>query len=408
MSELEALVNQLTALFLKAQGIPIEQGVETLGPTERKRFETLEPDTKRVVIRLLEKAYRNGFPSSLKIQPGIEPLAGGMTAKHVFVLGSEISCVAKVDNSERLAGETKKLLTIRGSRFFPTKFADCYPRVYAAKLDSPPYAYIMEHFNCPPFVALSEWIFKREEPEAGEAVRRVLSIILDVYTCTLDRTLRPNLETTCANRIIDRLEAAASLDDRFKRLLDEGVIFRGRTYSSPRGYVDQIRKRANDLAPPFVGFVHGDAHPGNILVHPKDQQHIKFLDVNEWHAGDYIWDVAKLLHYLMVTGPTEERVKGDSPMLDLDQGAPRLSYRLVVPKKVKSALDASMNEIGKFAMAQGDINWRKRLELSLATNLFGVIPGRIKSGRVSSAIVHFGEGLCHLAQFASTVSSTGT
>jgi aminoglycoside phosphotransferase (APT) family kinase protein len=79
-------------------------------------------------------------------------------------------------------------------------------------------------------------------------------------------------------------------------------------------WLDEIGKclpQAEVLFPSFQTAVHGDSHPANIIIRLEPagkgeyRTEIRLIDPRGWHLGDYVFDLAKLAHYLILVGPVE-------------------------------------------------------------------------------------------------------
>jgi len=131
------------------------------------------------------------------------------------------------------------------------------------------------------------------------------------------------------------------------------------------------------------------------LLLPESQV-IKFIDVKEWHAGDYIWDVGTILHNLLVAAPVEREGDGSASL----EGS-QLTYTFTIPEVYQRVATDVLDRIKDFATSLGDLTWNRRLELSIASNLLGLPEGRLRRGMTTSALICFGEGVRRLSDFAS-------
>lgn len=407
MSSLEDLVDAIANSFAQCSGPP---RVEALG-TPGGAVGEAEPRPSSLpyeeqVKELLQECYWGGFPSSLDVSDiSATPLCGGMAAERVFEISSKITCVAKIDRSEKLAAEARKLMAIRSAGNLPQRLLKCFPEVYAAKLEGPPFAYIMEYFPTPPFDRMSRLVAEADQTRTAELLDSLVSLLLDIHGSTVDETLRPNLETIYMDRIRQRIAEAGLQQPMFAETLTQESRINGVAYAPLTSAFDAIEGRLERLCPPFVTFVHGDPHPRNVFLRKGGGDEIRLIDVKGWHSGDYIWDLGKLIHYVLVTGPVED---GDRSGIEatLTRGGSRIEieYELDVPARTTSAVEHITPKVGEFARAWKDPYWEERLSLSIASNLLGLPAERLKRGDTKAAIIELGEGLKHFHEFVAATA----
>ena len=211
---------------------------------------------------------------------------------------------------------------------------------------------------------------------------------------------RPNLDEIYLGRIKARLERAGSLDADLKSLMGRPITVNGQPLEPPGTYLSAIGGLVDGWTPRFTTFIHGDSHPENILVRFREEAvDVRFIDPKEWENADYLFDMGKLIHYLLATGPAE---RGPTPMtVAIDTGAGSLRYAITIPHAVTRFVDEAMERIKELALtAFDDLTWEIRFALSMASNLLGLPAARLEKGRRDSAFILYGEGLRWLAKVA--------
>ena len=186
------------------------------------------------------------------------------------------------------------------------------------------------------------------------------------------------------------------IDEEFGRIiLSRESLVNGTPCEQHELYLDRLSSKVREYEPGFITFVHGDPNPENILVkintHAVD---VKFIDVKEWGDGDYLFDIAKLIHYVLVTGPVERLQDPAQPQSRfLSERAVELRYSFPRPAVLETVAKMVEKRTEQLAAELGDVHWRQRYALAMAANLLGLPLGRIKRGRRESALVLYAEGL---------------
>jgi hypothetical protein len=393
MTTFESLINDLARAILMARGLHVDLPTEQLGQLEQVELSDDLLSAQNLATELVLDAYRNGFKHNIQITDRkVEPLSGGMAAQYVFTLASKIKVVCKVDQSEKLAGEARKLIALKDREGLVPDLVDRFPRIYAAKIDAPPYAYVMEQLPSPPYVKLSDCLLNPRDHDLTKIGPKVIDTLLRLYGATVDRTLIPNLTTIYLDRIVDRIRRAGSLDAEFSELSKGELRVNNDAFCDLSSYVKDMQAALDRIAPRFVTFVHGDPHPGNVLIDSETLEP-RFIDVKDWYAGDYIWDIGKLIHYTLVTSPVEDlRLISEKPEFRVDD-CRELSYAFDVPQANSDFAGRILESVRRFADSTGDRYWEARLYLSIAANLLGLPEARLERRMRDSAFICFGEGL---------------
>lgn len=367
---------------------------------------------KEIMVDLLAQALATSGVRNNAEWEVADQFSSGNTAEWVGRLDLTIPCVLKLDKAYKLVEEALALREARERRDLPEEFRECLPRIYAIR-DAPPlFAYLMERFPKPPFADFDELLFtdagEGDGPRpdigllAGRLTNRLLDLLLNAYRRSRNTRLRPSISADYVDRIRGRLLAAASADESFlsRRVYSET---HDRTYKPWQDYLRALtdaRSKVEAIAPPFTTFVHGDPNPENVLGRVElAGVDVRFIDVKEWHNGDYLFDIAKYLHYLIVTGPVEKLCPGQATAdYTLEPGRAVLRHHLPTPGWVADTENIVRQRVGEFARMFGDTGWEDRLTLGLASNLLGLPAGRLPDRRVS-ALICYVEGLRYLDDF---------
>jgi hypothetical protein len=149
-----------------------------------------------------------------------------------------------------------------------------------------------------------------------------------------------------------------------------------RRYRPPAWYLQQLRRHADRLTPPSLGYAHGDCHSRNLML-SRDNAECKFVDIETLtSAEDYLVDYGLLLEDVAVYqslpyGAERGRLEWDE--IETGQpGAPdnRITYPAFPRSEAVIAFQAELlRELGGFAAELGDAHWKPRLWLAAARGL---------------------------------------
>lgn len=361
-----------------------------------------DPQTKIIADRLVRAAFAAGMVID-DLQVTDRSFGEGNTADAVLQLRVDSPYVLKAANDDKLAREANFLRSIQEHPRLPEATKRRFPKVYAAKLDEPPYAYLMEYFDGESYPSLKKHLIDGVggggviDTRASRVINAVADALIQAWMATLDRRLRPSVEEDFIGRIRMRMNSSAEKDQLFGarpiHLVSEDRDLR--PWTEYLKLIDQP-KALDRLRAPFSTFVHGDPNPENILAKVTSQGvDIKFIDPKEWASGDWVFDVTKIAHYLEVTGPVEaaeaasikECREEPSGVLVLDYDIPRTPV-----------IDHAVEVLSARAMefADGlDEHWRHRYNLGMAANLLGLPDSRLDKGREwrGPALVMYSEGV---------------
>jgi phosphotransferase family enzyme len=380
-------------------------GFRRAAPGMAKRRDVDPP--KEIVDELMHQAFSHQALSARCTWRNFDASQNGATAQIVGHLELEIPCVIKVDDKFKMVEEARGLRKLRDREDLPEDFRRSFPNVFALRDKPPVYAYLMEDLKTEDGVIdLADLLFSDSGPaETSLAVRiadRLMDVLLGAYGRSLNERLRPSIMADYVDRIRGRLMDGAEQNDAFVSRPVE-VRAHHRTYRPWREYLGRLndaRSRIEAIGPPFTTFVHGDPNPENILVLVKPEEvSFSFIDIKEWGDGDYLFDIAKLLHYLQVTGPAERLGQALAATYEVRDGVTRLNNSLQVPGWVGAMSNTIEGRIAPFANSKGDAAWRLRLKLGMASNLLGLPATRWRQERYGSALAFFAEGLRYLDDF---------
>ena len=229
-----------------------------------------------------------------------------------------------------------------------------------------------------------------------------MTSLFDGYRASKESRALPNIVGDYVARISDRLASVAREDGRFA---SRPIHVNNDAFEPWQAYVDLLNRNREFLSaitPPFSTVVHGDPNPGNVMLRTNVQAiDVKLIDPKEWLTGDYLFDIAKLTHFIEGTGPIEKPASGvPMEITHRDIGAfAELNYQLDQPRWTNGIVAACLDRVRQFAEANSDMHWPARYELAMASNLLGLPAGRLEKGRLHAALALYGEGLRWLKKF---------
>src|ERR1700722_3346035 len=376
----------------------------TTGPGTKQKLTVDAKTSNRIATELVMEALRNGLTLA-DPTPSMQVLAGGNTALQVSVASAPVNFVFKMDSNPKLAREARTIDDLRQDKRLGN-FSSRLPIIYAEHSKGAPYAYLMEWFDPKLYPSLKQIFFGPDPPpppaHAVELGEYALEALGEAYRGSKDERLQVRMMGEAYfTRIEENLEKACIISSDFESV---PLDINGKAVRPWRDLLALIRKREQalqSLAPPFMTVVHGDPNPGNILVKRSGPaiREVKFIDLKDWKYGDYLFDIAKLSHFLLYTGPIEElNAFQDEPIQQSAQGR-RIGYERRVPDYVNQAVQAIEQLTMSIANDLKDPVWQLRYKLAMASNLLGLIPGRLKIAYVSQARILYAEGMLLLEDF---------
>lgn len=373
------------------------------------------PTYEEIAEDLAQQAVASGNPLvNRDIQA--QRLDGGNTAELVAILTLRAPFILKFDSADaKLAREGLFMRDVRVSLVYPERFRAAWPVVYAVR-DEAPYAYLMEYFPADEgWRSLEDRLYPRPDGAALTAAQaqRLMDATLDIlfsgYGARQEKRLIPSVDADYVSRIRERLVAAAARDPRFA---SRSLSVNGEALEPWEGYLRQLGANSAYLAkisPRFATVAHGDPNPGNVMLRTGPSSiDVKLIDPKDWREGDYLFDIAKITHFLEGTGPIEKPPSGTATTVAYVEHGPSAEIRYTIehPNWTRGLVDACLERVEAFALEHGDPHWAARYELGMAANLLGLPEGRLKSGRADAALALYGEGLLWLRRFCARLQQT--
>lgn len=386
---------------------PVAKGVLPVLPVSRGAS-NLSERASQIAEELIKEAIASGLPLTCTSVDKVA-LKGGNTAEIVAQLTLHAPFAFKLDREKvKLAKEGKAMRSIKNNMDLPQHFRDAWPVIYAVR-DIEPYAYLMEFFpEDEGWVSLEDRLYPINQDHAvtsDQAIRHmhtVLDILFEGFTGSVNKRNNPSLMEDYYSRIKERLEETSKKDDRFA---SAPLIVNGE-HLKPWAQYLQVIERSEAyralIACKFSTVVHGDPNPGNLMLRTNSTgEELKLIDPKEWEAGDYLFDICKITHFLECTGPVEKPISGEALRAEFSRnnGAATLSYDICAPDWTTALVAACRERVKEFAESNGDRYWLERYELGMAANLLGLPLARLSNGREHSALILYGEGLKWLHRF---------
>ena len=401
-----------------AEQLPYEKPLFRRGGT----IEELPTLAKRIAEEMLREALRAGFsPKQATVDKA--RLGGGNTAEIVAKVILHAPFAFKLDNAtKKLAEEGETMRKIKANLLpgidLPLRFRDVWPSIYSVRHE-PPYAYLMEFFpEEDGWRSLENRLYSAGErfltsrSEAMRWIGEVLDILFLGYEASVDKRLRPSLKTDYLDRIRGRLQKTAERDSRFA---SQELLVRGQRLRPWERYLDEIENHSSyleQITPPFTTVTHGDPNPGNLMLRTTTSNvELKLIDPKEWMTGDYLFDLAKITHFLEATGPVEKPEQGGpvKAAFQVNGETAELNYTYGKPLWTDLLVEACRERITGFAARKEslDPHWEARYELGMAANLLGLPLGRLdkKPPHEDAALILYGEGMIWLDRFCARLGA---
>lgn len=339
----------------------------------------------------------------------LHSFSGGNTAMLVARVNTTLTFVVKVDRSPALVAEAHHLRHASTDPRLPEATRQAFPQIFAVDDVGPIYGYLMENLeDYSTFASLLVGDDLAMRERVLELAWR--DVLAPAYLATRQRRVIPNIVEDYFVRADDRLGRAVELGLLPARNVALSIRTDEGTLQIADGWgplLDRARDRLDDVAPPFSTFVHGDPNPENILWGPtKDgDPRVRLIDPKDWGKGDYLFDAAKIGHYLRVTSPVEDR----HPAVEVSlAAAPVIEYdraMLTANEGLESKLLELVAVTAQDAALPDNERWRERYDLAIAANLLGIVGPRLERAAEDGdgtdftlAWIAFAEGLRGLAR----------
>lgn len=363
---------------------------------------TDDPEAQRATAHaLVQEALATGGISTVNLAE-VEQFTAGNTAMLVARVNTDLSFVVKVDRSPDLISEAYMLRRVGSDPSLPGATRRAFPRVYAIDDEPPIYGYLMEHLSG--FTPLHTSMATIGAAGMRKVVGELWDSVLEpAYRATRSTRVVPNVDEDYFVRARHRLAEAASLGllpgPAEPMRIEAGVA----TSSVPNGWGGVLTAASvalADVRPTFSTFVHGDPNPENILWRRDDDgtPSFRLIDPKTWWIGDYLFDAAKIGHYLSVTLPVEQmgqearwHREGSDHVISYDRDA------LADFRALDGDLLAGVERFAEDPELPDCREWRTRYQLALAANLLGIVGPRLIKGDRALAGIAFGEAIRILA-----------
>lgn len=311
----------------------------------------------------------------------VEPLAGGNTALGVSRVTVTSSMILKEHVDPALVDEARLLQRIKTDPALPDVTRDAFPEVYEIDDVGPVYAYLMEDLSdC---TALRDTLSSESPVVVAELIRALwVGLLEPTYRATRMTRLLPNPDEDYVLRARDRLVQAAGAGlvpspDRAITLRYDGQELRLGGWEAGLGRAARLLPL---VRPNYSTFVHGDPNPENLLWRHAGPAGLQFrmIDPKAWFHGDYVFDLAKLCHYLRVTHPVEHH----GLRADVHHGEAEtvIEYSRALLPDPPAAERLLLEEVTAFATdprIPDATGWELRFELAVAANLLGIVGPRL-------------------------------
>lgn len=416
----DSLKSQLTHAFesasadLERLAVRSALYVATRGTDDK---ESRRRDAERQATALLKRAMANGL-ESIPFDGEMTALSGGAAADFVIRARASLSFIVKVQNSSKLKDEVRWLKQARAGG--GNLWAKHLPRVFADQVDHPPYAYVMEDFRREDgFRDLAFWLFDSELVPAAREVQatflldHALDVLANIYRSTVNRNSITNVEGEAyLGRIRDRMQEAARLFSGFD---DKLLVLPDVTLPSWNTLVNRLSADKGWLSKvmaPFETAVHGDPHPGNLVVRMPAtgaggvEIDLRIIDPKGWNQGDYVFDLTKLAHYVEATGPLERWKLSADCSFELTSDELRVSHVPVVPAWLTELTARIRRRAQSLGNELGDSGAALRFELGMASNLLGLVAARYETDPALATALYV-RGLSWLNAFVGHVLDDG-
>ncbi len=282
-------------------------------------------------------------------------------------------------------GVGKLVDEIRWINNLPEELKTHFPEIVRYDIDSPIVFSEMRYY---PLNTLRRLIMEKKIDVDGAL--KQLEIIFDFMFDKIYK-IYPKEDTTSLiddvyfNRAKNRLGEMRGLTPIFKRLLDtKKIILNGNEYDH---VLPVLKKLENDeklkrvLHPPYISYIHGDLHLGNILADKEDSNKFILIDprgrvYGGGVGGDYAYDLGKIWHSLngLYDFIHENKftvkysVEGDTLKAKLD---------ILEEEKIevyKAILEKIPNLLQKYEKIKNDKYWYERTLFSEIIHFCSLLP----------------------------------
>lgn len=365
---------ELSAVVAEAIGRQLDDATEVDEP-EDQRAQRL------TAHQLVKDALAGGQFGAITVSD-LYSFAGGNTAMLVARVNTTLTFVVKVDRSPSLVAEAHHLRHASTDPRLPEATRGAFPQIFAVDDVGPIYGYLME--NLEEYATFASLLAGGDEAMRSCVLELAWSDVLaPAYLATRQKRVIPNIVEDYFVRAEGRLARAVERGLLPPRDVPLSIRTGDTSFDVESGWgplLDSAQERLGTVAPPFSTFVHGDPNPENILWGAVEdgRLRVRLIDPKDWGKGDYVFDAAKIGHYLRVTSPVEDRNPAvevrltDSPVIAYDR----------TPLSVHADLEAKLVELVAVTAQDQELpdneRWKERYELAVAANLLGIVGPRLE------------------------------
>lgn len=348
---------------------------------------------KDMMASVLKEGIKGEIIKNLVIST-YDPFTDGVASQVVGKAKFEVACVVKAGGKD-IKEQNDFMKRFSASGFFPEVLND-------GQIDGN-YICLME--NLAGYKSFHEYIFKTEAGSKEEIkifLGHYYQWLGEIYLYYRAERVPILNKIYLESRLIKRIEEARtnfkgkgveilSLD--LETLLKTRIVLEGeelRSFDEVMVEILHKRDEIQELAPAFSTFVHGDAHPANIMILKQPPHYdIKFIDPNPSLGGssDYIYDQGKMFHWLDMMGfAVLERAFNEKIFTfecEKKPGLLSVNYKWLDPRSINLprvkdfqsyAFERAMACLSSLADSFKDATWKKRLYLSVASAYLGGLP----------------------------------
>lgn len=282
-------------------------------------------------------------------------------------------------------GVGKLVDEIKWINSLPEDLKKHFPEIIRYDIDSEIVFSEMRHY---PMNTLRRLIMEKNI-SVKEALKQ-LEIIFDfmfdkIYTIYPKEDTTNLIEDVFFNRAKNRLGEMRGLSPIFKRVLDtKKIILNGKEYDHILPVLNRLEHDENlkrVLHPPYLSYIHGDLHLGNILVDKGDPHKFILIDprgrvYGGGVGGDYAYDLGKVWHSL---NGLYDFIHENRFMIQYSMDGGTLKAELDVLEKEKIEIYKAILEkipglLQKYEKIRNDKYWYERTLFSEVIHFCSMLP----------------------------------
>ncbi|MBA7468197.1 hypothetical protein ES707_03438 [subsurface metagenome] len=379
----------------------------------------LPKEIKYLIKKVLIEASKKGTTANLNIDIGIyekfsEAVGSDIVGKLNFSGCVFIKAGREIEKIKKQANYIKNL---------KPKLRDLFPKIIGIKVENGICIYLMELLGT--YASLHEMIFKRySDWQIMNSIDGVIKLVGKIYSDEIDRKNIPQAKELYQDLRIE--ESISQGREKYKKgeiiIRDDWKIFfpngieslliskikiNDYLLESFNIYNGLLSKKVTSLSPSFITWIHGDLHPGNIMVnHNMPGCEIKLIDPNpDFEKGsDYLYDMGKLLHWFDMMGfvVRERELNEEIVKLDIKKNNDIVNISYIIDERYSDLkgqfFDYAFKKIKALGETFNDTNLLPRVYLSVASAYFGGLKYFIDFKYI---IISYVEGMKYLSKAVS-------